>query len=338
MADGRMVNRSVATDERLNGLSTESMLLFLMTVPHLDRDGLIDGRPRVLWALVAPLQDAWIQTAPALIEEWLAAGLATSYSDASGKAVLHFAGFTKNQKLIYHREKPSRYGCPPGYVRTNGGLLTEAECARRDHDEVMQNSRPRRAQSGGMEHGARDEVMQNARPRRAQSASRDDSARDEVMPQYQDQDQSEVEVEVDGGGDHPISLTHISAGGSGEGGDAAPHAAGNGAAAAADLVYLFTDQQLRTGCYQLGSLLGLHAQWNSFEAWLARQPPPTLVILLEWIQWYAEMPASALERIDNLVGVIRSHINKGERAPVTSVQRTRLAEQMEMAITVGVGM
>ena len=68
MAQARMLNRSVAIDERLNGMSQAAMLFYLMSVPHLDRDGLIDGRPRVLLAQGAPLQDAWLTTGGALGE------------------------------------------------------------------------------------------------------------------------------------------------------------------------------------------------------------------------------------------------------------------------------
>ena len=114
MAEARMINRSVSTDERLNGMSRDAMLLYLMTVPHLDRDGLTDGRPRVLWAAVAPLQDAWLQSVGALIDEWVACGLVVRYGDG-GCPVLYFTGFAKNQaRMPYARERASKFPCPPG--------------------------------------------------------------------------------------------------------------------------------------------------------------------------------------------------------------------------------
>jgi hypothetical protein len=48
MARGRFLSESVATDARLNGLSVEAELVYLMTIPHLDRDGLIEGDPNAV--------------------------------------------------------------------------------------------------------------------------------------------------------------------------------------------------------------------------------------------------------------------------------------------------
>jgi hypothetical protein len=45
MANGRFVSTSIANDQALASLSMEAELIYLKTIPHLDRDGLITGVP-----------------------------------------------------------------------------------------------------------------------------------------------------------------------------------------------------------------------------------------------------------------------------------------------------
>ena len=118
MANGRMLNKTITTDDRLNTLSQEAMLMYLMSIPHLDRDGLIDGRPRVLWGTVALLRMDLMDRASSIIQEWVDTGLAQRYN-GDRTPVLWFTGFQKNQNLMrYDREPPSRFAPPPGYYRT----------------------------------------------------------------------------------------------------------------------------------------------------------------------------------------------------------------------------
>ena len=121
MASGRMLNITVATDKRLNALSIEAHLLFLMTIPHLDRDGLIAGDAPLLAARVIPRRTELHPRIDALVAEWLAADLARIY-ETRDTAVIFFPGFVKNQKLQYDREAASQFPPPPGYIRTAAGL------------------------------------------------------------------------------------------------------------------------------------------------------------------------------------------------------------------------
>ncbi len=326
MADGRMVNKSVGTDERLNGLSGDAMLLYLMAIPHLDRDGLIDGRPRVLWATVAPLQDRWMPRCGDLIDEWVGSGLVVRYED-DRQPVLFFPGFGKNQaRMVYHRERESRFCCPPGYERARTGLRPIGEDA-----------------------GARDEVMQNARLSRAHGHTDSAGARDEVMPEVQDQDQTEVEVQHDVDVVFPSHQALPCRGGSQEGGGGSPDdapASGalpaangvapppNGTGSAGDILYAYTDQQLRLAAFELGAELGLPNEWTGYERYLSGRSPGELAVLLEWIGWYRAMPDEALEKIKSLTALIRSNINKGIRAPLTGAQRRGLAEAIAHAVAV----
>lgn len=126
MADRRMLSATVAEDEELNRLSIEAQLLFLMTIPHLDRDGLITGNPRVLFGRVCPLRDELRDRILVLTNEWVDQGLVRRYAGADGGSVLFFDSFMKHQRGIeYSSEKPSRFPPPPGWVRTKAGLVPE---------------------------------------------------------------------------------------------------------------------------------------------------------------------------------------------------------------------
>lgn len=122
MARGRFLNVTVAADIALNSLSLEAHWLYMMTIPHLDRDGLIIADTYVFFGKVCPRRPELIPRIDALIDEWAKAGLVTLYLTHDGK-VAFFHGFTKNQQgMHYAREGASALQPPPGYVRTKTGL------------------------------------------------------------------------------------------------------------------------------------------------------------------------------------------------------------------------
>lgn len=123
MANGRFLSTTIATDKRLAGLTIEAEYLFLKTIPHLDRDGLILADPPILWAKVCPRRAEIMPMIPSIYQEWLAAELVTSYETDEGLA-LHFLGFAKNQAgMRYNREAASRIDPPPGFVRDESGMF-----------------------------------------------------------------------------------------------------------------------------------------------------------------------------------------------------------------------
>ncbi len=124
MAKGRFISKTIAVDKRLNELSLPSHFLFLMTIPHLDRDGLIlYGNGPELWATVAPRRYDLLPQIHDLVDEWLQCGLAIVYDDPHHGQVLFLRGFGKNQGgLRYDREPESVYAPPPGWERTETGL------------------------------------------------------------------------------------------------------------------------------------------------------------------------------------------------------------------------
>jgi hypothetical protein len=124
MPDGRFLSKTVATDEPLNRLTWQAQAVYMMTVPHLDRDGLITGHPLLLMAQVAPLRAAeLVGIMPDIINEWIDAELVTCYQ-SDDQPALFFPGFLKHQRLPhYDRETPSRFAPPPGYQRADQGLI-----------------------------------------------------------------------------------------------------------------------------------------------------------------------------------------------------------------------
>lgn len=125
MARGRFLSTSIADDDGLSRLSITAEFLYLKTVPHLDRDGMISGRAGYLWGKVCPLREELMPEMQKCIDEWIAVGLVIRMTTEKGP-VLFFPGFLKNNTLLhYDRETPSQFPVPPGYERTPMGLVLE---------------------------------------------------------------------------------------------------------------------------------------------------------------------------------------------------------------------
>lgn len=122
MARGRMIANTVATDKRLNALTCAAALVYLMAIPHLDRDGLILGDTMPFWGKVCPRRVEFMGHMADIIAEWIDAGLVISYECDEG-TILCFTGFFKNQTgMHYDREAASSFPPPPGYIRAAKGL------------------------------------------------------------------------------------------------------------------------------------------------------------------------------------------------------------------------
>ena len=118
MARARMLATDASIDPELNSLTLPALTLYLLTIPHLDRDGLIDANPVRLAALAAPLRPDIRDSAGAIINEWVEVGLVVRYPAARNQAVLYFKGFRKHNPLSIARNRhhPTRRrpaGCAP---------------------------------------------------------------------------------------------------------------------------------------------------------------------------------------------------------------------------------
>lgn len=156
MARGRMIANSVATDKRFNSLTAEAALVYLMTLPHLDRDGLILGDTMPFWGKVCPRRNEFMGHMADIIAEWINTGLVIAYECDEG-TILCFCGFLKNQTgMHYDREAASSYPPPPGYIRTPKGLAKAYDTLASEEvqtnsgvnpDSVATNSEPSPAES-----------------------------------------------------------------------------------------------------------------------------------------------------------------------------------------------
>lgn len=196
MAKGRMLSVKAGQDPDLNSMSVEAELVFLLTLPHLDRDGLIVGDPIPLWARVAPRRVELMDKMPRIIQEWLERGLVQRYEWKDG-AILFFPGFRKhNQNLAYDREPVSDFPPPPNYYRDpNGrGLIPE------DPDLAGHLASHFDARSNYylalMEASQQSQIDTSGQPpEHFPNTSR--SSREKIGSKHQDQDQQQDQAEVE---------------------------------------------------------------------------------------------------------------------------------------------
>lgn len=329
----RMLDSSIAEDDRLNNLTVESMLLYLMTIPHLDRDGLIDGRSSLLSRKVAPLRAELEDNAPALIDEWIRCGLVLRYERERGLPVLWFKGFAKNQGgMKYSEQAASKFPPPPGMYRDERkGLISLEEGDGAEECETTPTEQPR---------GNREATTGEPRGNHGVAAGSPRGSHEVTPRQYQDQYQDQV-VDVDvfltpppeqllsseknarahvraheavRNDDGSVTLTDIGAlrQRMREG-----HSVSIGELIATEA---WTKPELQQAAYEMGAMLGLHMEWSGFEHWVRKQDEVQLWEFVLWCQFYADLPAPKLQAIESLPGLIRSHLRNNTSAPLAGKQ------------------
>jgi len=116
MARGRMINKDVAHSVKLADLESDChRMLYMMTIPHLDRDGLVLGEPRRLRSVICPLLEQHsVADVARAVADWCRVALAVAYTDGNGAMVIHLRGFQGSQVgMRYDREVASEFGPPP---------------------------------------------------------------------------------------------------------------------------------------------------------------------------------------------------------------------------------
>lgn len=116
MARGRMLNRSLAHSVQFSNLQNDThRLLFVMAIPHLDRDGRMTGNPRAFRATACPMLDhVTDETVRAAFSDFERVKLVQFYTDDEGQEVASAPGFERQQQgMRYGREGPSRFGPDP---------------------------------------------------------------------------------------------------------------------------------------------------------------------------------------------------------------------------------
>jgi hypothetical protein len=117
MARGRMLNRSLAQSVQFMSLANDThRLLFVMAIPHLDREGRMTANPRAFRATACPMLDHITdRTILEAFNDFSKNRLIDFYTDDGSRDVYSSPGFKNQQQgMRYDREAPSKFGCPPG--------------------------------------------------------------------------------------------------------------------------------------------------------------------------------------------------------------------------------
>lgn len=185
MAQGRFLSRTTATSKQLDAISWRAELLFLRCIPHLDRDGRMDGDPVMVKSTAAPRSPKLpAGMIPALLAELEEAGLIVRYS-VGDDHVIWFPKFRDHQQgMKYERERPSRFP-PPELRRKSGG---DPEEVRSSAGAGPDQLRPKRSSSLSL--------SGSSRPKRSEAASSNDHL-DEVSSNSTTAHPPETEAEFE---------------------------------------------------------------------------------------------------------------------------------------------
>lgn len=262
MARARMLATDASIDPELNSLTLPALTLYLLTIPHLDRDGLIDANPVRLAALAAPLRPDLRDGAGALINEWVESGLVIRYPAARNQAVLYFKGFRKHNRFEYRKETPSSYPPPPGWLRTEHGIVPE------DKEACFQL-----ANRFHPENKYRKTLLDYAKSEDTSRSVLDTSSG--TLEHFSPRTEQNRSDEIGGGGVQNTPHTTL---GSGNGGDPRGGAPTRLTSAMGEL----SDDELRIAAHGLGSLFGLHTEYNGWERMITSATRAELLCIVAW--------------------------------------------------------
>lgn len=320
MARGRLLSTEASVDPELNSLSTNSMLLYLLTLPHLDRDGLIDAHPMRLAAVAAPLQPNLRDQAGGHINEWVDAGLVVRYEIGRGRACLFFKGFRKHQQgMEYGREPASKYPPPPGWVRTKAGLIPEDSESCFQLAEAFHGKSTYRAAllaaagadvPASMVDDDEPELMGDDAEclpdtsRSVREGSR--SSRDDFAPKT-NKDKRTV-FGVGGVQTNTPPTPGYGKGGDARGGAPTPLAPTRLTQALAE----YDDDELRIGADAAGQINGMHEEFNGWARLLAGATRADLLLILAWCTRWRYSSLEEQEQIQSYPALLRSKLKTGE--------------------------
>lgn len=317
MARGRIISTQVASDQQLNNLSPEAERLYLRTLPHLDRDGLVTGHPMLLWAKVAPLRMELMDKCNALIQEWVQHGLVISYPGADGMPVLYFKGFRRhNANIPYPDEAPSQFPPPPGFVRGNYGLIPEDEEARFRLAALFdrRSSYRQELEKATFPVTGIDQVATSSRPHREKVEYKQ---QDQGQDQGQDQDQCTGDD-----GDQTLISSSPTVG----------YSNNRRYVDLADLIAEFSDDELRIAVDAIAANFGIPQAFNGWarqvSTWSRADLTLVLANLKTWEDWTEEQFAS----IRSLPALLRAAVTSRTYPHLRRPQVDELANQIEDAI------
>jgi hypothetical protein len=113
MAKGRMLNKKISRDEKVNSLSSvKSQLIFTWIIPHLDKNGCFHGDSSAIKALVFP-SNRFISARQInkSLQEFAAKLLIVRYN-VQGISYIHYPNFDKNQPNL-RKDREAESDIPP---------------------------------------------------------------------------------------------------------------------------------------------------------------------------------------------------------------------------------
>lgn len=121
MPAGRFISKSIAVNKQLRRVSLEADFLFQRCIPHLDREGRMEGEPEIVRAIACPLRaEMTTEKVEHALRELDAAELVVWYN-VDGETCLEFPGFKTHQPgMKPEREAASRIPTPPKTPRKSG--------------------------------------------------------------------------------------------------------------------------------------------------------------------------------------------------------------------------
>lgn len=318
MARGRMLSTEASVDPELHTISVQALALYLLAIPHLDRDGLIDGRPMRLGALVAPMRPELTDQAGSYINEWVAAGLVVRYETSSGRPALFFKGFRKHQLGMEYRKEPaSRLSPPPGWTRTTEGLIPDdPELCFRLSESYHPKSAYRLALLAAAQGDAPDDRVDFARTSRSVSEGIANSSLIREVKRTNDVDDDHTYI---GRSSSSVSEKNTRARVS-----ALPDPS--------SLLVQYGDEELRIVADNLGAEIGLGVEWDGWADYLANCDRSGLFRLIGWIQRWRNATAQEMEKVNSITAVIRAAVRDGKSARLLGYQLDALAADIDRVL------
>lgn len=330
MARGRMLSTEASVDPELHTISVQAMALYLLTIPHLDRDGLIDGRPMRLGALVAPMRPELVDQAGSYINEWVQAGLVVRYDGEKGRPCLFFKGFRQHQQgMEYDREPPSRLPPPPGWIRIakKGLVPNDPELCFRLSEQFHIKSAYRAAllaAAKGDVPGSDEAFLEDvADGLRAGIANPSRTHREDIANTSRRSEDKRTNDDDDDHTSMPPSPSSVSEN---------TRARASALPDLSSLLVQYSDEELRTVADNLGGLIGLNVEWDGWDKYLAACDRSTLFRLLGWIQRWRSATEKDLLGVKSLTAVIRAAVRDGKSARLIGYQLDELAGDIERVL------
>lgn len=318
MAKARLLAAEFLLSYEFSLLQADSALAFLYTVPHWDRDGLLDGD--AVWGLPQLMfgrQELQNRVA-VFVKNWVDLQIVNAY-EVGNRRILHWPKFrVYNSNIITTREAPSRYPAPPGWIRTPAGLIPDDENAL--HNLLVQID-PRSSYRIALE---RELELRTGKLTEAYGKRHHDEYsvhHDRSCATRADQqDQSVVVVDQS---NHPF-VVKVTGGAGGETVVRQNYKI--------ESLGQLDHRQLVAVAMYAGVGLGLLDEWVGYLDYLVTLNETELNVLIRWIAFYSVQTPEQMARVHSHTAVIRANMKEGRQPSINAKMRDFLTEIIESSL------